>query len=463
VTDQGDGTYTAELTSTSTGQAVITGTINGDDIGDTATVEFVTTVEADASQSSIAAEPDTLPADGSSVAVITVQAADSNGDPLTIGGDSVTLDTTLGTLAATVTDEGDGSYTTTLSAPATAGTAEVSGMLNGEPIGMTVEVEFYDPNVADPSESTINAHPGSITANGTSQSVISVEARNAGGDLVGSGGDEILLSTSAGTIGSSITDQGDGTYTALLTSSTQVETATVTGTINGTVISDAAGVQFVADDGGPVDPATTRISASPTAIVADGEATSIITVEARDAWGNPVDQGGSNVTISTTAGGISGVEDNDDGTYTATLTAASQPGTATVTATIDGQDVNDSAVVTFATSVDVDPEQSYIMVDPDTLPADGSSTADITVQAVYSDGEPMTSGGHSVVLYTTAGTLATTVTDNGDGTYSATLVAPPYTTVAGITGTINGVPIGGTAQVLIGEDGIFSDRFEADN
>jgi adhesin/invasin len=463
VTDHGDGTYSAELTSIATGTATVTGTINGDDINDWVVVEFVTSVEADASQSTMEANPDLLPADGSAVSVITVQAADANGDPLSSGGDSVALETTLGTLAATVTDHGDGSYSTTLTAPTTAGVAEVSGTLNGEPIGMTVEVTFYDPNIADPGQTSISAYPGSITANGISQSVIHVEAHNAGGDPVGSGGDTIVLNTSAGTIGSSVTDHGDGTYTALLTSSTTIETATVTGTINGEVISDAAGVHFVADEGGPADPLATRVSANPTVILADGTATSTITVEARDAWGNPIGVGGSIVTIATNAGGISGVEDHEDGTYTAELTASTTPGTATITATIDGQDIAESAQVQFTGTVEVDAEQSYITADPDSLPADGSSTAIVTVQAVYDNGDPMTSGGHTVTLYTTAGTLATTVIDHGDGSYTTTLTAPNHTALAEITGTIDGMPIGGAAQVLIGEDGIFSDRFEADD
>ena len=52
-----------------------------------------------------------------------------------------------------------------------------------------------------------------------------------------------MLSTDLGTI-TSVTDNGDGTYTATITSPTTAGTATITGTVNGTPLTDTGTVQF---------------------------------------------------------------------------------------------------------------------------------------------------------------------------------------------------------------------------
>ena len=96
-----------------------------------------------------------------------------------------------------------------------------------------------------------------------------------------------------------MTDNGDGTYTATLTSSTTAETADVSGTIDGNAITTPdASVTFAP---GAVSAATSTISANPTSIPADGTTTSTITVQAEDANGNDETSGGATVLLSTTA------------------------------------------------------------------------------------------------------------------------------------------------------------------
>ena len=79
--------------------------------------------------STITAVPTSLPADGASQATITVELRDALGN-LTDGGDAVALSTTSGTLGS-VADQGNGTYTATLTAPAAAGSATISGTVNG--------------------------------------------------------------------------------------------------------------------------------------------------------------------------------------------------------------------------------------------------------------------------------------------------------------------------------------------
>src|SRR5207302_1197510 len=112
VTDNSDGTYTAELSDTTAETDTVSGTINTIDITDTATVEF-TPGAADATTTTISASPTSTTVDGSST--ITVQAKDQYGNDLTSGGDTVTLSTDHGSLTS-VTDNTDGTYSATLTA-----------------------------------------------------------------------------------------------------------------------------------------------------------------------------------------------------------------------------------------------------------------------------------------------------------------------------------------------------------
>lgn len=96
------------------------------------------------------------------------------------------------------------------------------------------------------------------------------------------------------------------------------------------------------------DPAQTTISADPVSILADGVSTSQITVQAVDADGTNINSGGALVTLSATDGTLSAITDNGDGTYTATLTSSTIPGTVTLSGTINGDPITDTAEVEFA-------------------------------------------------------------------------------------------------------------------
>jgi hypothetical protein len=90
---------------------------------------------------------------------------------------------------------------------------------------------------------------------------------------------------------------------------------------------------------------TSRVEADSTSMMADGSSRAVITVELRDSRGVPIPFGGDDVALSTTLGSLSGVTDHDDGTYTARLTSSTTPGTATLTGTVNGEDLEDDARV----------------------------------------------------------------------------------------------------------------------
>ncbi len=95
--------------------------------------------------------------------------------------------------------------------------------------------------------------------------------------------------------------------------------------------------------------------------------------------------------------------------------------------------------------VSADAANSTIDASPATVEPDGASSATVTVQAKDQFGNSFSKGGETVVLSTSHGTLSS-VTDNADGTYTATLTATAEGT-ATITGTMNGTPMSDSATV----------------
>jgi hypothetical protein len=242
VTDNGDGTYTAVLVSSFSGEtAVISGTINGEPIGNTASVVFKTGA-ADASQTTITADPVYITADGTSTSLITLQTRDKHGNVPAGGGDAVVLTTTAGALSA-ITDLNNGTYTALLTSETTAQMAIIQGTINAASINDNALVHFVA-GPADPSKTTLFAFPETITADGQSTATVIVQTIDAFGNSILTGGDAVTMNATAGSLGP-VTDNGDGTYVAILTSSVNMETAFITATINGSEISATASVAFV--------------------------------------------------------------------------------------------------------------------------------------------------------------------------------------------------------------------------
>ncbi len=394
-----------------------------------------------AANTTISAVPNAINANGTSTSTITVQAEDASGNYLTATAGTVTLATSLGAISA-VTDNGNGTYTATLTSSTTAGTANLTGTIAGSTIGVPTSVTFTG-NPLSQANSVISASPASITANGTSTSTITVQAKDtANNNFPGSGG-TVILSTTLGTLGA-VTDNGNGTYTATLTSAlNNLATATVSGTIAGGTIGHNATVSFVP---GPVSAANTVISANHGWTLDDGTSTTTITVQAKDATGNNLAGSGGTVVLSATLGTLGGVTDNGNGTYTATLTAATTPGISSITGTIAGTAIGNTASLTFTGPSS--PANAVINASPGYLLANGVTTSTITVQA--RDSNNYNFGGGSagtVVLSTTLGSLGS-VTDNGNGTYTAIFTSATTPGTAAITGTLGGVAIGNPAAVV---------------
>ncbi len=269
------------------------------------------------------------------------------------------------------------------------------GLIDSAADAVTITVTA--PAVPEPAavaSATITAQPAHIVADGTSTSTITVQLRDANNNDLTASGDRVRLATDLGALGA-VRDNNDGTYTATLTSATTAGTATVSGTLDGAALTDTAQVVFTP---GPVSVAQSTVTAQPGRIVADGAATSTITVQLRDANNNDLTASGGRVRLATDLGALGAVRDNNDGTYTATLTSATTAGTATVSGTLDGTALTDTAQVVFTPAPGV------------TLSAQAVSVAEKRGTATYTavlDSQPT---GVVIITPSSSDTEAATVT-----------------------------------------------------
>ncbi len=99
----------------------------------------------------------------------------------------------------------------------------------------------------DPAESTLTPVSSRIMANGTSIQILTVIAKNADGSLAGFGGDTVTILSSGGSGGagvvSAVTDNGDGTYTATVTSAAQTGREIFISTLAGSPVESGIGSQ----------------------------------------------------------------------------------------------------------------------------------------------------------------------------------------------------------------------------
>jgi len=265
----------------------------------------------------------------------------------------------------------------------------------------SVDVELVVLTRPAAETSTVTADPDTIDADGASTSAITVTLNDARGDPVPSGGDSVEVSTTAGTL-SGISSMGDGRYMATLVSSTTVGTATVTARLRGVQIADSATVHF-RPSGPDVDQSI--VTADPSTVLADS--TSTVTVELRDAQGNPITTSGDDVFLTTDLGELDpAAGTTTDGTFRSAFSSATV-GTATITAHL-GTSADAPQIGTASVSVQAgppDPDRSELESGSDEpqMPADGSLT--IRVQLRDAEGNNVTQSGDPVFLTTDLGEL----------------------------------------------------------
>ncbi|MGD8804102.1 MAG: invasin domain 3-containing protein, partial [Gammaproteobacteria bacterium] len=101
------------------------------------------------------------------------------------------------------------------------------------------------PPVVSGANTTIDAVPASVLADGVASSTITVQAKDTSGNNITSSAGVVLLFTTGSASLSAVTDNNDGTYTATVTN-TVAEAVTISGSIAGNTITDTAIVTFTA-------------------------------------------------------------------------------------------------------------------------------------------------------------------------------------------------------------------------
>ncbi|HHQ6609682.1 invasin domain 3-containing protein [Morganella morganii] len=421
VTDNQDGTYTATLKGTKSGNAQISVTLNGKAFA-VAPVTVKLTPDSsnlDKDKSSLTAVPLSIVANDSTTSALTLTLKDANDNP--VPGQTVLFSTTLGgTTFSTVKDNQDGTYTATLKGK-TAGDAALKVTVNGAVLAVapvTVKLTADSGNL-DKDKSVLEASPLTIVANDSTTSALKLTLRDANGNLVS--GQTVLFSTTlGGTTFSGVTDNQDGTYTATLKGKTAGDAALKV-TVNGTKLPVAQVTVTLTPDSTNLDKNKSSLTAAPLSIVADDASVSDLKLTLKDANGNLVP--GQQVLFSTTLGGttFSGVTDNHDGTYTATL-KGTKAGDALLTVTVNGAvlEVAPVTVKLTADSGNLDKDQSVLEASPLSVVANDTTTS--ALKLTLKDGNGNLVSGQTVLFSTTlANTTFGTVTDNQDGTYTATL------------------------------------------
>jgi adhesin/invasin len=189
---------------------------------------------------------------------------------------------------------------------------------------------------------TLKLSPATILADGKSTATATAQVTKSNGSPARQ--DVVVFSSSSGQLVGPTTNHLDGTYTATITSTTTAGTAKIGAHDTTRAVSAQATLKQVS---GP--PAHIALRVSPHSILADGASHSTATASVADAFGNPVV--GATIGFYSSDSGVhfSRVNDNGDGTYTATLTSSTTPGAATITATEPVTKVSGQATLTLAT------------------------------------------------------------------------------------------------------------------
>ncbi|VVH59718.1 hypothetical protein BAZOLSSOX_1793 [uncultured Gammaproteobacteria bacterium] len=103
------------------------------------------------------------------------------------------------------------------------------------------------PGVATTAHSTLTTNRASVMANGTSTATITMQAKDASGNNLTTGGLTVTMSAKNGSFAtlSSVSDNDDGTYTATITAGKVVEKVMVSAAFGGSNVDDTVDVNFI--------------------------------------------------------------------------------------------------------------------------------------------------------------------------------------------------------------------------
>ncbi|WP_269009631.1 invasin domain 3-containing protein [Aquirufa ecclesiirivi] len=225
---------------------------------------------------------------GATPQTLTVTAKDASGNALTTGGATVVISklSGVGTISA-VTDNANGTYTATVSS-LEAGTGVFVATINASPVlsGAATQTQAsitFTVGAANATASTLTPTTANLLADGSTQT-LTVTVKDQNGNLITTGGATVLITKSSG-VGtvSAVTDNGNGTYTATV-SSTTPGTGVFVASLNGNPVLSGTSSQTTASITFNAGAATKLIITGSGTQTAGGQ--QIVTITAKDASGN---------------------------------------------------------------------------------------------------------------------------------------------------------------------------------
>ncbi|MEM8038744.1 invasin domain 3-containing protein, partial [Morganella morganii] len=418
-TENPDGTYSATLTGTKSGDAKITIVLNGKAFAVAPVIVKLTadSTNPDGGKSAMSAAPATIVANNSQESVLKLILRDAN-DNL-ISGQTVTFTTVLNgvTISGTAEDQ-DGIYTANLKGTV-AGTAPVKVFVGGTELAVNaVSVELTaDSSKPDSGKSVLEAAPATIVADNTKESVLTLTLRDVNGNLIPGQG-VLFKADLSGTVISGTREDTPGIYTATL-KGTKSGDAHITVTLNGNAFNVAGTTVTLTADSTNPDNGKSELTATPDTIVADGADKSVLKLILKDANDNLIT--GQNVVFITDPGNVSvtPAAENTGGTYTAEL-KGTQAGVVAVKVKVNGTELPATTVNVTLIGDKTHPDitKSELTATPDTIVADGKNGSALKLILRDVNGNLIT--GQTVLFSTALGNTAITGDAEAQGgTYTA--------------------------------------------
>jgi len=448
-------------------------------ISQTATVGFYRPGEE--SDSTVTSSVDSVPADGTSTATVTVTLVDNAGPvagaPVALSGGSITA-TPVGT---DITNSSGVAVFTVTDSVAEEVAITATDTQDGAVVAQTAAVAFSPPGEA--VDSTVSASVAQVPADGTTAATVTVTLRGASGPVAGhlvqlvqGPGSTSTITAVSATTGTT----GVATFTVTATYPQGV-TYVATDATDHVTLGETAEVTFLA---GALDQATSTVTANPPTVVADGVTSSTVIVQLEDAHSDPIAgkvvtlaQSGSAVispaSATTTTAGTASFTVTDTKVQTVTFTATDVTEADTV--------LTSTASVQFTAGSPSSSTSTAVAANPDDR-ADGTSQDVVTVTVEDAHGNPVSGlalsllpqSGHSVVSPASTGSETTNasgvatfaVTDTHVETVSYLAVSsgtplsvsgatvafvpgPPSATASTLTVSPASVPAGGTASATV--------------
>ena len=241
--------------------------------------------------------PSAIDADGVSQSTITVTVQDENEQLITDDTLTITPEAGKGAVDDEITNNGDGTYTTTYTAPSLALMAPTTDTLTVRSMALDEEVPAAITLQVVQTVVTVMVDLDTFRADSTETATVTVTVVRGPSAVADETIDLVLTrddgGTDTGTVSDEITNNGDGSYTATYTPAKTVGRITLTAMATQAGESDERAITINA---GP--PANLMLTALPETV--SSEATSIITATVTDVTGNGV--GGQELSAMTSAG-----------------------------------------------------------------------------------------------------------------------------------------------------------------